>query len=138
MKGVKELQSNLRKIENWTHNALIGAMEQAANNVVTHAKAEHEFVGPTSGASVPYIREHTDPRFFTHTAVLVNSINSDRPVQIRPNGLLKEVYAAAPYAAHVELGTSKSRPFPFLSTALIATGQANVNLFVAATKRVLS
>ena len=86
------------------------AVEKTALDVANHAKAEHE------QGSEPHGRE----RFESQTATLIRSITSELTTvnYAKAEGV---VSAGAEYAANVELGTGKSRPYPFLWPAIVAS-----------------
>ena len=88
------------------------AVEKTAVDVANHAKAEHE------RGSNPHSRE----RFESQTATLIRSISSELTTinYAKAEGV---VTAGAEYAANVEIGTSKSRPYPFLWPALVALSE---------------
>jgi hypothetical protein len=108
-------------------------MEKAQNLVATHAKSNH-IVG--SSISPSGRKEHSDPRFYTWSAKLVNSI---RPLKVKVfvNGLEGDVVAGEKYATKVEIGGPNSRAFPFLGPALIETAPQAVLILAAAVRKVI-
>jgi len=108
-------------------------MEKAQNLVATHAKNNHR-VG--SQLSPGERKSHPDPRFYTWSAKLVNSIHAEK-VQVFVNGLKGEVTAGEKYATKIELGGPNSRAFPFMAPALTETAVPVVALLGAAVKKVI-
>ena len=124
-------------------------MEKSQNLVVTHAKSNHT---AASGLSGEEIKIHPDPRYYTHTSKLTNSIRAEK-VKVLPNGLKGEVTAGEKYATAVEtgdynktgeidaigteIGTSNRRAFPFMGPALVAKAIESISLFSAAVKKVI-
>ena len=108
-------------------------MEKAQNLVVTHSKSNHI---AASGLSAGERKTHADPRFYTHSAKLVNSIHAEK-VKVFVNGLKGEVTAGERYATKIELGGPNRRAFPFMGPALVGTAPATILLFAAAVKKVI-
>lgn len=108
-------------------------MEKAQNLVAIHAKNNHIAASQLSAGD---IKTHADPRFYTHSSDLVNSIHAEK-VKIFVNGLTGEVTAGEKYATRVEIGGPNSRAFPFMGPALTETGPAQIALFAAAVKKVI-
>ena len=95
--GREVLVKNLSSFSTGFIAALTEAVEMTQANVSNFAKQNH-----------PYI---------DRTGQLTNSIQPGR-VLISKDDLTGEVLADKDYASFVELGTSRSRPFPFLYPAL--------------------
>ena len=108
-------------------------MEQSQNLIVTHAKHNHKVGSQISPAE---ITEHTDPRFYTWSADLVNSINAEK-VKVMVNKIEGDVSAGEKYATDVELGTPNRRAFPFLKPALNASYAGIIAIMGAAVKKVI-
>jgi len=108
-------------------------MEKAQNLVVTHSKSNHI---AASGLSAGERKTHSDERFYTHSADLVNSIKPEK-VKVFVNGLKGEVTASEPYATKIEIGGPNRRAFPFMGPALTGTAVAQIALFAAAVKKVI-
>ena len=108
-------------------------MEKSQNLVATNAKNNHI---AASGLSAEERRTHTDPRFYTWSAKLVNSIHAEK-VKVFVNGIKGEVTAGEKYATKIELGGPNSRAFPFLVPALVETGPATILLFAEAVRKVI-
>jgi len=108
-------------------------MEKSQNLVVTHAKNNHIAATQLSAGER---KEHPDPRFYTHSADLVNSIKAEK-VQVFVNGLKGEVTASEPYATKIEVGGPNSRAFPFFGPALTDTAIPILAIMGAAVKKVI-
>lgn len=133
VQGLAELNRNLELVKTFTAAELITAMEKSQNLVATHAKNNHI---AASGLSAGERKTHSDPRFYTHSAKLVNSIKAEK-VQVFVNGLKGEVTASEPYATKIEIGGPNSRAFPFFGPALTETAIPVVALLGAAVKKVI-
>ncbi len=101
--GRDKMVQNLSKFEVHFVDRLVDAVEITQALVSNFAKATH-----------PY----TD-----RTGQLTNSIQPGR-VQISDKRVEGEIRADKSYASFVELGTSRSRPYPFLHPALTANRDA--------------
>lgn len=108
-------------------------MEKSQNLVATHSKNNHIAASQLSAGER---KTHSDPRFYTHSSKLVNSIKPEK-VKVFVNGLKGEVTASEPYATKIEIGSSNSRAFPFFGPALVETAVAQIALFAAAVKKVI-
>lgn len=108
-------------------------MEKAQNLVATHAKNNHI---AASQLSAGQRKTHADPRFYTHSSDLVNSIHAEK-VQVFVNGLRGEVTAGERYATKIEIGGPNRRAFPFFGPALIDSTPAIIALFNIAVKKVI-
>lgn len=137
LKGLEEFEENLKKLDRKTVTAAKVALEVAANNVVTHAKAGHRFA---RSLDLLTVASHPDKRFYTRTAKLVNSIRIGDTRETM-EGVETEVLAGDPglvtYAVFVEKGTRTAREFPFLEPALKETAQVNLEVIANILKRML-
>jgi len=133
VQGLAELNRNLKLVKTFTDASLITAMEKAQNLVATNAKSRH-VVG--SQLTREERKSHPDPRFYTWSADLVNSIKAEK-VKIFTYGLTGEVTASEPYATRIELGDAGVRAFPFFGPALTEEAAAIVALLGAAVSKVI-
>jgi len=108
-------------------------MELSQNKVATNAKSRH-VVG--SQLSRPERKSHTDPRFYTWSADLVNSIKAEK-VKVSITGITGEITASEPYATLIEVGSSSRRAFPFLNPALTEEAPGIIILLGAAVSKVI-
>jgi HK97 gp10 family phage protein len=106
-------------------------MQIAQNEVVTSAKANHKAPPPEG---------HPDDRYYDRTGRLTNSIRADK-VNIAKEILTADVLAGTPalvkYAIGVEMGTSRSRAYPFLGPALTENEKKIMVILAAAVKKVV-
>ncbi len=111
---------------------LINAAVIAQALIVNHAKSDHK-APPIEGG-------HPDDRYYDRTGRLTNSIRSGK-ITADDKKLIAEILAGdpslVPYAASIELGTSRHPAYPFLSPALTAKANEILRLFAAALKRVV-
>ncbi|MFA4971744.1 MAG: hypothetical protein WC683_03975 [bacterium] len=151
------LVSNLQKLASLNHPMIVLTMEIAGNNVVEHAKANHRRP-PESPAAV---REHSDPRFYTRTGNLVNSMRAEN-AQVSDLAITVPVvagdtrvdYAAIietgrksaatfgggafnPWAALTEFGGAGRRAFPFFRPAIMKTARRNFGIIGEGVRRTL-
>jgi HK97 gp10 family phage protein len=107
--GDKKVIDNLEKAKYTVIGRIAVAVEKTLVDVANHAKAHH--------------RRNEDPhaqgRFISQTGTLIRSITQGLS-DINENYVEGYVATNIEYAAFVELGTSRSRPYPYLQTALIA------------------
>ena len=108
-------------------------MELSQNKVATNAKSRH-VVG--SQLSRPERKSHTDPRFYTWSSDLVNSIKAEK-VKASITGITGEVTASEPYATLIEVGGPNRRAFPFFGPALTEEAVAIVAILGAAVSKVI-
>jgi phage gpG-like protein len=85
------------------------AIEKTCVDVSNHAKANH------ARSSNP----HGMGRFISQTGTLIRSITPEL-TSVTPTLITGVVYSNMEYAAFVELGTSRNRPYPYLWPALVA------------------
>ena len=133
LQGLKELNANLKLVETFTMAELKQAMEISQALVANSAKANHLKAKNLSAAER---KVHSDPRFYSWSQKLVNSIHAEK-VKVSAFGIKGEVSAGEKYAARVELGTANSRAFPFLEPALAKNSQEIINILGAAVKKVI-
>ena len=100
--GRDQLVHNLAKVQGELLDALVVAVEISQAGVSNFAKANHPYVD--------------------RTGQLTNSIQPGAVVVAKDN-ITGEIIADKAYASWVELGTSRSRPFPFLYPALAQEAQ---------------
>lgn len=138
LQGLNELKRNLEKIQGWTDEGIVQGLELAGNNVLTHIKTKQEH---KAGATLPKqtVKEHPDKMFYTWTSNLINSLFVSK-VKFYTNGAdiaIVSPGAQAPHNVAVEKGTTRSRAFPFLVPAVVATKQETVNFLVTSLRRSL-
>lgn len=129
---MQELQMNLTRLVVIGHKEIVQGMELWGNAVVDHMQANHQYIKP----GTPNPAGHPDPRFYTHTQQLVNSMHIEDAVVSAANISVK-VLASETYAENVENGTPNSRAYPFMGPALIETKQLGVSIVALAVKRAL-
>jgi len=133
VQGLAELNRNLKLVKTFTEIELITAMEKGQNLVATNAKENHVAAQSLSPAE---LKSHPDPRFYSHSSKLVNSIHPEK-VKVSAFGLEGDVTAGEKYATKIEVGGPNSRAFPFFGPALIGTAPAVIELFALAVKKVI-
>ena len=97
LRGIAEVEVNLKKITAKQLRRVIIATEMTQTQIVAEAKTNH-----------PY----TD-----RTGDLTRSIDKGRVIETR-NSISAEVVATMHYASYVEEGTSRSAPYPYLLPAI--------------------
>ena len=108
-------------------------MEKSQNLVATNAKSKHVVGSQLSSAER---KTHPDPRFYTWSTKLVNSIKAEK-VKIFTYGITGEVTASEPYATLIEVGGAGRRAFPFFGPALEEEAVGIVTLMGAAVSKVI-
>lgn len=107
--GNQKVIENMEKAKYTVIGRIAVAVEKTLVDVANHAKAHH--------------RRNEDPhaqgRFISQTGTLIRSITQGLS-DINENYVEGYVATNMEYAAFVELGTSRSRPYPYLQTALLA------------------
>ncbi len=107
--GDKKVIENLEKAKYTLQGRIAVAVEKTLVDVANHAKAHH--------------RRNEDPhaqgRFISQTGTLIRSITQGLS-DINDQYIEGYVATNMEYAAFVELGTSRSRAYPYLQTALVA------------------
>lgn len=108
LKGTETVLARMQRVRDAAINDAIVAVEQTCADICKHAKDGH------AGNMA-----HASGRYKNRTSNLTNSIVPLEPVI--DNGVITG-YAAAmmEYAAFVELGTSRSRPYPYMFPAMAA------------------
>jgi hypothetical protein len=106
--GTQEVINNLMREASKIIDEVAHAIELTTNDIATHAKSGHE----DNSA-------HMNKRYQNQTSNLTNSIQQGQ-LAILQKEITQDVIAGQDYAANVELGTSKSRPYPFMFPALMA------------------
>jgi len=109
--GTQQVINNMFMAKDLILKRIGEAIEKTAIDVANHAKAEHE------RGSDPHSRERFESQH--GGSGLVGSIKSEL-ITISYAKAEGAVYATKEYAANVELGTSRSRPYPFMWPALVA------------------
>ena len=106
-------------------------MEIAQNVVKDSAQADHKAAPPTG---------HPDDRYYDRTGRLTNSIRADK-VRARKDIITADVLAGTPglveYAKDVEMGTSRSKAYPYLKPALEKNEQKILLILSQAVKRII-
>jgi len=108
--GTQQVINNLFMAKDILLKRIGEAAEKTALDVANHAKAEHE------RGSGP----HGQGRFESQTGTLIRSISSELTT-INYAKAEAVVTAGEEYAANVELGTGKTKPYPFMWPALVAS-----------------
>ena len=103
--GFKELERNLKEFKNTAEQVLIKGVFYGCVLIQNEAKLNH-------GAGA-----HGKGRYENRTTNLTNSIQATPP-KVTANMIKGEVIVGMDYAEKVELGSAKSRPYPFLFPAL--------------------
>jgi len=101
--------------------------------VATNAKGRHLVGKEVSRAELDL---HADPRFYTWSEDLVNSIKAKK-VKVLPWGLTGEVTASEPYATLIEVGGAGRRAFPFFGPALVEEGPGIILILGTAVSKVI-
>lgn len=131
--NISEFLTNLKKIDNFSNPILATSMEIAQNVVRDHAIANHKKAPPPGMG-------HPDVRYYDRTARLTNSIRPEK-IQAERDIIQGNVIAGTPglveYAAAVEMGTSRSRAYPFLGPALSENEKRILLIFSEGVKKVL-
>jgi HK97 gp10 family phage protein len=105
--GEQKVFHKLMRAKDAYLDGLADAVEQSAVVVANKAKENHEH------GSDPHAME----RFETQTGALVRSIKSELTT-VGHNEVVAQTFSTMEYAPNVELGTSKTRAYPFLFPAL--------------------
>lgn len=113
--GDDTVRNNIGRASDRMLQQVIDAVEQTAVDVRNHAADNHD-----PGFA------HAVGRYENDTVQLTNSI-FPRLVRADQQAVEAEVSTDKTYAWHVELGTSRAKPYPFLLPAL----EANANQFRA-------
>lgn len=106
--GVQKVLNNLAIQKLDTLRRVADAVDQSALKVANHAKAGHE------GAMA-----HADQRYQNKTGTLTRSITPEL-TKASQQMVEAQIFSNIEYAPNVELGTGKTRPYPFLFPALQA------------------
>ena len=112
--GLNELLRNIDILKDTTITAQAAGMAQVCNDVADYAKGNHPFANRTGN--------------------LEGSIQP-LPVEIESRVVTGYVRAGMEYAAHVEYGTSKSAPYPYMEPAKEANKQNLIDTMAAVTQR---
>ena len=112
--GQQRVQANFSKAQAAVLSRLAQAVEMTAVDVANNAKAGH------AASESP----HAAGRYITRTGTLTRSI-MPALVSVTNAEVEGQVFTNIEYAAFVEIGTSRSRPYPYLWPALVA----NFNVF---------
>lgn len=110
IKGLNELKKNLDIFKRQTFDLVKKAIQESAIMIQNEAKQNH-------GENA-----HATNRYIDRTANLTNSIQATI-AQETIDKIMVNVIAGMQYASSVELGTVKSRPFPFLFPAYEKNGK---------------
>lgn len=132
--SLKLVQAKLRRVRDWTNPAIAIGLQVAANLVVRHAKAKHPRPAGRSEQA-----EHPYPRYYDWTGNLTGSIRAGA-VRIYKDGAEIPVNAGSPtvnYAPAVELGTPRSRAFPYMRPALEENAQEFLQILGGVLRRVI-
>ncbi|MBE3088033.1 MAG: hypothetical protein IMZ71_02805 [Chloroflexi bacterium] len=128
------LTENLKKLTALDQPEIRLALEVSAANVVKHMQMNHRRPATTAERI-----GHPDPRFYTWTGKLVNSMRAGA-VKVGFKVMSIEVKAgdrSTNYAADVEFGTPHSRQFPFFRPALAETAKVNMEMIGSSIRKAL-
>lgn len=123
--GVDKVQINLKRAKNKLLDKIAEAVEKTAVFAENHAKRGHAR-NHDPHAKKRFISQHG-------AAGLVGSIGSEL-TEVSNTNIEAQVFATKEYAPFVELGTSKTKPYPFLLPAKLASADVlkknlgNINL----------
>jgi len=106
VKGMEQLKRNLDSFKRESKTVLIKGVFNGNVRIANRAKVDH-----------PYI---------DRTGNLTGSIQAEKP-EVSIDKISGETTAGMEYAPHVELGSSNSRPYPFMFPALDAESQGIIN-----------
>ena len=129
LRGLAELQANLRKVNSWTNPAIKRALEEAAGNTINHIKTKQEHIRGKS-LSKKTAAQHPDKHFYVWTQKLLNSIRRSE-VTVFINGAEIEIRVGGPqvdYAAVVEMGGPNRKAYPFLQPGLEDTQEEDIRI----------
>lgn len=137
--------TRLARAESAIVNAVAVAVEKTAKKVEGHAKSDHDkYVRLPEGRKrytkkerrVAYALQrealHSSGRYQNQTGTLTRSILAlPAVVSFSREKVSADIVATAEYASYVELGTGRSRKFPFLHPALTRKGPELPGLIAA-------
>lgn len=136
--SLRQFERNLKLIEDWADREILEGLQAGASEVIQHAQAGHG--RPASKAERI---AHPDPRFYTWSSRLTNSMRLGE-TRVFKDGAQQEILAGGmfggqevDYAMAVEFGTSRSRAFPFFGPALKETGNKVLAILAKAIRRAL-
>jgi hypothetical protein len=101
--------------------------------VANEAKSNHVAANSLSAGEAV---AHDDPRFYTRSGKLVNSIHGQK-MTVTLNSIEGHVVAGERYATKIEVGSPNSRAFPFLGPALETKADACIATLARAIKKVI-
>ena len=117
-----DLDENLARLVLLGHGRIRAENNEQARKLVAHMRANHRPLPATAEA----IRAHRSKRFYRRSGDLQNSMKvvgsktEGRQSRKVTDTMVRAGGREAPYAPFVELGTSRSRAFPFVQPALDA------------------
>lgn len=124
--SIKEFQDNLKKVSDFSTEAMVKAMNVACARVANSAKANHK-AAPKDGS-------HPDPRYYDRTAKLTNSVRIG-DIEASEQQITGEVKAGdgseVAYAAKVEF------QYPFMQPALQENADPILFIFAETIKQVI-
>ena len=127
---LEKFRNNLKKVSNFTEEAIVETMEVAQGLVINEARKDHPYIKK----GIPNPPGHPSERYYTHTSRLTNSIRSGE-VKATKDEIVGEIYAGegslTPYAAYVE------SLYPYLEPALEEMKNEILQLFAKAVEGVL-
>lgn len=122
--SVLNLVRRLEKIGGDSTVALTKAVEDGGEILINNMRKNHYFVGVGVGAAQKakegegvYRNPDGSLRFKSRTTLLVKSLTG-RDAIVTGREITMNVIAGMKYAAAVEFGTDKTRPFPFMRPAM--------------------
>ena len=114
VEGLNDLLRNIDILKDTVLTAQASGMAQVSKDVASYAKSNHPFTNRTGN--------------------LEASIQAE-PVELDGNIITGVVRAGMEYSKHVEYGTSKSSPYPFMEPAKEANKQNLIDTMKAVTER---
>ena len=107
--GTQTVINNLMRQKDKRLDRIAVAVEKTCVDVANHAKAGH------AGNQA-----HMSNRYRNQTSTLTRSIMPELE-SVSYNAVVGIVYSNVEYAAMVELGTAKHKPYPYLYPAIVAS-----------------
>jgi hypothetical protein len=117
IKGLKELNDNLIVFCKESIINLAEAIDNTDVKIQNEAKADHGGIGGVNVKERGWERAHLSDRYEDISTNLTNSIQA-KEVEFSDMKIKGGVEAGEEYAVYIELGTSRSQPYPFLFPAL--------------------
>ncbi len=129
LQSLREFEKNLRKVDDFTDEAIVEGLEIAAQAIANHAKAEHS-------QRPKGIKDHPSERFYTIRGVTAASIHPGE-VKASKGGASVSIISPEPHSAALEKGTPTAPAYPFMEPALEATQDEVFKILQSAISRAL-